>query len=129
MGGTVNAAPIIGLFIPIIAIIMTFLVPIMALYFWYRVRMQKSKERMLAIEKGVELPPEPVPVVKPATPLDSLRRGCVCLGIGVALIIFTLVANVSEWFMCGGLVLTFIGAALIIWYRIATEKEKEQEED
>jgi len=103
---------------------MTFLVPIMALYFWYRVRMQKSKERMLAIEKGVDLPPEPVPVGKPATPLDNLRRGCVCLGIGVALIIFTLVANVSEWFMCGGLVLTFIGAALIIWYRIATRKEE-----
>ena len=116
---------IIGLFIPIIAIVMSLLIPIMALYFWYRVRMQKSKERMLAIEKGVELPPEPVPAVKPATPLDSLRRGCVCLGIGVALIIFTLVANVSEWFMCGGLVLTFIGAALIIWYRIATRKEEE----
>ncbi|MEA3432309.1 MAG: DUF6249 domain-containing protein [candidate division WOR-3 bacterium] len=128
MGGTVNAAPIIGLFIPIIAIIMTFLVPIMALYFWYRVRMQKSKERMLAIEKGVELPPEPVPVVKPATPLDSLRRGCVCLGIGVALIIFALVAGVfkwSIWFMGGGLILTSTGAALVIWYRIATRKEEE----
>jgi len=117
-----------ALFIPIIAIIMTFLVPIMAFYFWYRVRMLRSKERMLAIEKGIELPPEPVPAVKPATPLDSLRRGCVCLGIGVALIIFALVAGVFEWsmwFMCGGLISTFIGAALIIWYRIATRKEEE----
>jgi Ca2+/Na+ antiporter len=122
-------AAIIGLFVPIIAIIMTFLVPIMAFYFWYRVRAQKSKERMLAIEKGVELPPEPVPVAKPATPLDSLRKGCVSLGVGVALIIFALVANVSKWFMGGGLIVTFVGVALVIWYCIATKKEEKQEEE
>lgn len=120
----------IGVFIPIIAIIMTMLIPITALYFWYRVRMQKSKERMLAIEKGVELPPEAVLAIKEATPLDSLRRGCVCLGSGVALIIFALIAGAYEWslwFMGGGLVLAFVGIALSIWYRIAIRKEKERE--
>lgn len=129
MGGGESAVAIIGVFIPIVAIVMTMLIPIFAFYFWYRVRVQKSKERMLAIEKGVELPPEPLPVAKPVTPLDSLRKGCVCLGVGVALIIFALVANVSEWFMGGGLIVTFVGVALVIWYRIATKKEEKREED
>ena len=117
-----------ALLVPIIAIIMTMLIPIMAFYFWYRVRVQRSKERMLAIEKGVELSPEALTYVKAATPLDSLRRGCVCLGSGVALIIFALIAGAygwSLWFMGGGLVLTFIGISLAIWYRIAIRKEKE----
>ena len=116
-----------ALLVPIIAIIMTMLIPIMAFYFWYRVRVQRSKERMLAIEKGVKLPSEVIPVIKVDTPL---RRGCVCLGIGLALIIFALIAIAfkwSLWFVCIGLVLTFTGIALVIWYRIAIRKEKERE--
>ncbi|MCK4330327.1 hypothetical protein KAX02_10840 [candidate division WOR-3 bacterium] len=119
-----------ALLVPIIAIIMTMLIPIMAFYFWYRVRVQRSKERMLAIEKGVELSPEALTYVKAATPLDSLRRGCICLGSGVGLIIFALITGAygwSLWFMGGGLVLTFIGISLAIWYRIAIRKEKERE--
>ncbi|MCK4256592.1 hypothetical protein KAX35_06870, partial [candidate division WOR-3 bacterium] len=111
-----------ALLVPIIAIIMTMLIPIMAFYFWYRVRVQRSKERMLAIEKGVDLPSEVIHAIKVDTPLDSLRRGCICLGSGVALIIFALITGAygwSLWFMGGGLVLTFIGISLAIWYRIA----------
>ncbi len=118
-----------ALLVPIIAIIMTMLIPIMAFYFWYRVRVQRSKERMLAIEKGVEFPSEVIPAIKVDTPLDSLRRGCICLGSGVGLIIFALITGAygwSLWFMGGGLVLTFIGISLAIWYRIAIKKEKER---
>lgn len=117
----------LGVFIPILAVGLSLMIPILAIYFEYRKRALRSQERLLAIEKGVPLPPEPpVPPKKPATPLDSLRKGFILLGIGVALVVFTLVAGVSEWIMGGGLILLFIGAALVFWYGIAIRKEKPQ---
>ncbi|MCK4352352.1 hypothetical protein KAW65_02975 [candidate division WOR-3 bacterium] len=118
---------ILALLIPILAVGMSLLIPILVIYFEFRKKMLKTKERMLAIEKGVPLPPEPPePPKKPVTPLDTLRKGFVCLGIGVALVIFTLVADISKWFMGGGLALLFIGTALVLWYGVATRKEKQQ---
>jgi len=118
---------VLGIFVVIIAVGMSLLIPILGIYFEYRKRALRSQERLLAIEKGVPLPPEPPePQKKPATPLDSLRKGFILLGIGVALVVFTLVAGVSEWIMGGGLVLLFIGAALVFWYGIAIRKEKQQ---
>jgi len=67
--------------IPIVAL----LIPIFAIYFHYREEQERRKERMLAIEKGVDILPEPVP--QSLKPLDYLRRGLIWLGIGIGLII------------------------------------------
>ncbi|MBI4721523.1 MAG: PDZ domain-containing protein [Candidatus Stahlbacteria bacterium] len=114
----------LGILIPIIAIIMTLLIPITAIYFDYRKRAMISKERMAAIEKGIELPTEATRTSKIVTSLDTLRRGFICLGIGAALVIYSVVAKeIEEWNMGAGLILLFIGLALVIWYRIAAKKE------
>lgn len=118
-----------ALLIPILAVFMTFLVPILWFYFDYRKRALKTKERLLAIEKGVALPPDPVaPPRKPITPFDILRRGFISLGIGAALIIYSFLSHgkQSSFVMGGGLIIFFIGLALVIWYRVVTKKGNNQ---
>lgn len=112
-----------GVLMCIIAIIMTFLIPIMWFYFNYRKRVWISKERIAAIEKGVALPPEPIRPVRTVAPMDILRRGFICIAIGVALTIATVVTEIKWPLIGGSLVILFIGIALVIWYRIAIRKE------
>jgi len=115
---------ILALFIPIVAL----LIPIFAIYFHYKEELERRKERMLAIEKGVELPPEPVP--QPPTPLDYLRKGLIFLAIGLALTIggWTSAGKMggpfTSYFKIGGLILTFIGTALVIFYKIQDKSKK-----
>jgi len=110
--------------VPIVAL----LIPIFAFYFHYKEEQQRRKERMLAIEKGVELPPEPVP--QPPTPLDYLRKGLIFLAIGLALTIggWTSAGRMggpfTSYFTMAGFVLTFIGIALVIFYKIQSKSEK-----
>jgi len=113
--------------IPIIAVFMSLLIPIMAFYFRYRTRAIISKERLAAIEKGIELPPEPLRMRRFRTPLDVLRRGFICLAIGAAFLVYYFVAiSVAQhfrgWALVAGLVLFFIGIALILWYRFASKE-------
>jgi hypothetical protein len=42
------------------AVLLTCGIPVAAIYAWYRVRKLRSEERLAAIAKGVEVPPEPV---------------------------------------------------------------------
>jgi len=55
--------PVLGLFIPIIAIVMVFGTGMLSIYFNYRKRKEMfalyHQERMAAIEKGIDLPPLP----------------------------------------------------------------------
>lgn len=104
------------------------LIPIFVFYFHYKEEQERRKERMLAIEKGVELPPEPAP--KPVTPLDYLRKGLVFLGVGLGLVIggsffaYKMGEPGIHFFTMAGCVLTLIGAALVIFYKIQSKAEK-----
>ncbi len=111
--------------VPIVAL----LIPIFGLYFHYKEEQQRRKERMIAIEKGVELPPEPVP--QPPKPLDYLRKGLVFLAVGLGLMLGVWLSSnkgvpgiLLQFFTIGGFVLIFIGIALVIFYKIQSRSEK-----
>jgi len=117
--------PIFGILFPIAIIFIVF-------YFVFTTDYKKEKlkreERMRAIEAGIELPPEPTP--PPSTPLDYLRRGLICLGIGFGLVIGgSLFAYFEKdagllFFTMAGFVITFIGAALVLYYKIQDKAKK-----
>jgi hypothetical protein len=126
MGGLVALLiPLAGIFFPIFIIFIIF-------YFVFTTDYKKEKlkreERIKAIEKGVELPPEPTP--RPLTPLDYLRRGVVSLGIGLGLIIggWIFATKMRDpgifFFPLVGFVMAFIGAALVIYYKIQDKSKK-----
>jgi hypothetical protein len=114
----------LGILIPIVAL----LIPIFAFYFAFKREQIRRKERMLAIEKGVELPPEPVaPVKQPLKPMDYLRRGLLALAVGIGLWVSAIfMPGIEEggWIGMGGLIVFLVGVALLIYY--AVQKRAEQ---
>ncbi len=77
--------------IPIVAL----LIPVFALYFNFKKEALKRQERMKAIEKGVELPPENlIPVVKKSW-LDYLRTSIIFLSFGIGFILTYFVFNLN----------------------------------
>jgi hypothetical protein len=123
---------VISVFIPIIAILFPAIILFIIFYFVFTTDYKKEKlkreERIKAIEAGVEVPPEPV--APPSTPLDHLRRGLICLGIGLGLLIGSWLAagkiggDVRSYFQIGGFIVAFIGIALVIFYKIQSKSEK-----
>jgi hypothetical protein len=123
---------LIGLVIPLAGILFPIVVIFIVFYFIFTTDYKKEKlkreERIKAIEKGIELPPEPTP--PPATPLDYLRKGLVCLGVGLGLVIggWIFATKMGDsgiyFFTLAGFVLAFIGAALVIYYKIQDKATK-----
>jgi hypothetical protein len=121
-----------NILIPTIAILFPVFIIFIIFYFVFTTDYKKEKlkreERMKAIEAGVEIPPDPA--VLPPTPLDYLRKGLLFLAVGFALTIggWTSAGKVggpfSSYFTIGGYVLTFIGIALVIFYKIQSKLEK-----
>ena len=114
----------LGILIPIVAL----LIPIFAFYFAFKREQIRRKERMLAIEKGVELPPEPVaPVKQPLKPMDYLRRGLLALAVGIGLWVSAIfMPGIEEggWIGMGGLIVLLVGVALLIYYAIQKRAEQ-----
>jgi hypothetical protein len=86
---------ILALFIPIIAIFMSLLIPIVFAIVDYRRRRDlveaNHKERMAAIERGMELPPMPEALfqsMKPARRSSYLLPGLIWLFVGLAFLIY-----------------------------------------
>jgi hypothetical protein len=82
--------PAMAMLIPIISVTVSLGALIVWIVVWYRRRMHevdcRHKERMAAIEKGLELPPESLP--PPAQTLSRSRyllRGLIWLGVGLAI--------------------------------------------
>ncbi|MCK4421837.1 hypothetical protein KAW18_00815 [candidate division WOR-3 bacterium] len=118
---------IFALLIPIVALS----IPIFAIYYHYKRDQGRRQERMLAIEKGIELPPEMVEHVKqPLKTMDYLRRGLLSLAVGIGLGIGgTLVRGVDEDFAglatLGGIIVFLVGIALLIYYNILNKREEQ----
>lgn len=118
--------------VPITAILFPVFIIFIVFYFVFTTDYKKEKlkreERLKAIEAGVELPPEPTP--PPAIPLDYLRKGLVFLGLGLGLVIggsifaYKMEEPGIHFFTMCGCVLTLIGAALVLFYKIQSKSEK-----
>src|SRR5512135_1604778 len=119
---------VIGVFIPIVAIIMSLSIPIVFAIVDYRRRRDiveaHHKERLAAIERGMELPPLPESFYqsfKPARRSSYLLPGLVWLFVGIGLYI-ALGAVAGEDVRNFGLIPAGVGAALLIYYFVEGRK-------
>lgn len=116
--------------IPIVAIVMGIGIAMLAVVVDYRKKRDMfalhHKERMAAIEKGMELPPLPPQFFEDGRrrrmrhPSDSLRRGLVLLFIGIAVTVamYQSAPDAYLW----GLVPGAVGVAFLLYYAIAGRK-------
>jgi hypothetical protein len=126
--------PVLGLMIPIIAIIMGIGIGMLAIYLSYRKRRELfahlHQERMAAIEKGVACPPWPDRLMAdedidentPASPRRHLLKGLVWLFIGLAgMVAVYATFNLSHALF--GLIPVGIGLAHLIYYFVEGKNE------
>ena len=120
---------VVAVFIPIVAIFMSLLIPIVYQITDYRRRRDiveaHHKERMAAIERGLEIPPLPESFF---SPLDRNKRprhlltGMIWFFIGMALFV-ALGAVAGEEVQYFGLIPAGVGAAFLIYYFVEGRHE------
>jgi hypothetical protein len=119
---------VVAVFIPIVAIIMSLSIPIVYAIIDYRRRRDiidaHHKERMAAIDRGIELAPLPESFylsLKPARRSSYLLPGLVWLfiGIGLSLALDAVAGSDVARF---GLIPAGVGAALLIYYFVEGRK-------
>jgi len=115
-----SLVPALAMLIPILSVAVSFGALIVWIVVWYRRRVHEAdcrhKERMAAIEKGLELPPEPPPPPAQTPPRSRyLLRGLIWLGVGLAITF-----GGQDWLrepMGGsGWIAVAVGAAYLIFY-------------
>jgi hypothetical protein len=126
---------VIGVFIPIVAIVMGIGIGMLAIWSEHKRKSQlleqNHRERMHAIEKGIELPPLPPNLVStnngPSTSsaAKSLRSGIMLLLIGILLFFGIGVAGGKEGAIFG-LIPAAVGVANLVYAAIQWEKEKKE---
>jgi hypothetical protein len=126
---------IIGVFIPIVAIIMGCSIAIVSIWAEHKrksqVLEQNHRERLNAIEKGIELPPLPLSLTQEgnsngpstATPAKSLRAGIMLTLIG-GLLFFAIGRVGAEEVALFGLIPAAVGVANLVYAAIQWNKEK-----
>lgn len=126
---------ILGIFIPIIAIIMGCSIAIVSIWAEHKrkaqVLDQNHRERLNAIEKGIELPPLPTQLVQEgnsngpatATPAKSLRAGIMLTLIG-GLLYLAIERMGAEEIALFGLIPAAVGIANLVYAAIQWNKEK-----
>ena len=113
---------VVATFIPITAIIGAIALIALLAYFRHRATELRHRERVAAMEKGIELPPEPV-LGRHA----YLLRGLVWLFTGIALSIFLTAFAVADrdrdlyGAAVLGLIPAGVGAAYLIVYRVQSK--------
>jgi len=119
---------VVAVFIPIVAIVMSLSIPIVYAIVDYRRRRDiieaHHKERMAAIDRGMELPPLPESFyqsLKPARRSSYLLPGLVWLFIGIALYV-ALGAVAGDDVRNFGLIPFGVGAAMLIYYFVEGRK-------
>src|SRR6188472_3077792 len=97
------------------------LVAIVLLYKHRQLRMTHDTILKLA-EKGVAVPPE---LLQPPRRRNSgLRGGLVLIGLGIGLSLFFLLAGAPAWPI--GLIPGLMGAALLIAWRVESNRDKDE---
>ena len=120
---------ILPLFIPIIAIVLSFALPMLAIYLYYRKQKEiytlYHQQRMAAIEKGIELPPMPAGFLESGrSPRRDLLRGLIWLFVGLALTIAIFVHGKHKEALFG-LIPVGIGMAYLIYYAVEGRRQSE----
>lgn len=123
--------------IPIVAIVMGVGIGMLGLWIDYRKKRDifelHHKERMLAIERGMEVPPLPEALLAPDkreeakgnVPGDYLRRGLLWLLVGLGLSI-ALAMNSSVNTATWGLIPIAVGLAYLIYFAAGRNKNANQ---
>ena len=120
---------VIAVMIPIVAIVMGIGIAMLSVVLDYRKKREMfalhHKERLAAIEKGMDLPPLPPECFqngfrKGRTPADNLRRGLVLLLVGAAITV-ALYSTFNRNYLWG-LVPAAIGIANLLTYWIEGRK-------
>ena len=119
---------VVAVFIPIVAIIMSLSIPIVFAIVDYRRRRDiveaNHKERLAAIERGMELPALPESFyqsIKPARRSSYLLPGLVWLFVGIGIFI-ALGSIAGEDVRMLGLIPAGVGLALLIYHFIEGRK-------
>lgn len=116
------AAETLSLLIPIVAIVMGVGLAMLSIYFDFRRKREilqaNHRERMAALEKGLDLPPLPPEVLRwengkrPRSPARTLERGLILVFLGIAIsIALWRTGNDAAWW---GLVPFGLGMAYLI---------------
>jgi hypothetical protein len=117
---------VMALLIPIISVTVSLGALIVWIVVWYRRRMHevdcRHKERMAAIEKGLELPPESLPPPEQLPPRSRyLLRGLIWLGVGLAITF-----GGHDWLRAplggSGWIAVAVGVAYLIFYFVEGRK-------
>lgn len=126
---------VIGVFIPIVAIVMGIGIGMLSIWSEHKRKSQlleqNHRERMHAIEKGIELPPLPPNLVgmgmgngpSTASAAKSLRSGIMLVLIGVILFYAIDVAGGRDGALFG-LIPAAVGVANLVYAAILWNKEK-----
>jgi hypothetical protein len=116
----------IALLIPIIAVTLSMTVAIVFIVATHRRKVheleQRHKERMAAIDKGLDLPIEAIKLSEPTHRPRYLLRGLIWLGVGLALVFGSRdVLDEHAWSF--GWIPVAVGAAFLIFYVVEGRKE------
>lgn len=118
------ATELLALFIPILGIILGVAIAIVSIIAAHRQKMQRNdmrhKERMAAIEKGLEIPAEPVEQEN-GKKSGSLRGGLIQLGVGIALYI-ALRSVADDDVALFALIPAAVGLANLLFYFLESRK-------
>ena len=122
----------LALLIPILSVTLSLGALIIWILMWHRRRVYeldcRHKERMAAIEKGLELPPESLPQPVQTPRARYLLRGLIWLGVGLALSLAVhnrFESQVAEF----GWIAVAVGAAYLIFYFVEGRKPKVSEHE
>jgi hypothetical protein len=112
--------------IPIFGIVFGILVAIVAIVTQHRQKIQRAdlrhKERLAAIEKGLELPPDNEDAEDAGKRSNSLRSGMTGIAVGVVLY-FALDQLVGQRIALFGLIPAAVGFANLLFYFIEGRKK------
>ena len=122
---------VLGIMIPIIAIVFGIGVAFWSIYWEHRTKQLQYAERQLMIEKGLTPPPVlPDEGKKRATPEDSLRKGTIMLflgigcGIGYLVLLNASAAGPPPWLAgVAGAIVGLLGVGNLVYYFIARKHE------
>ena len=127
---------VIGVFIPIVAIVMGIGMGMLSTWTEHKRRAQlleqSHRERMAALEKGQPMPDIPLALISGKAedstprnaPLRAMRSGLTLLGIGIVLF-FGLMRLAGDDVALFGLIPAVIGAANLVYAFLLSRKERE----